>query len=153
MAKRKDMGTVFNIIDMMFKSYWAMLSLLILGFVSIVGISLYRLNTDTSAKQEDDYAYAVIASSAIFNIIVYSLFIINIFYYSSYIMHNISAIIFILFILLLNPISLSLAIIGLNHSNLAYKEERSKTLWIMNIGSQVLFSFTQLILFYSTYKY
>jgi len=125
---------------------WFWLTLAILGLVSVVGTSLYRLNTDVSAKQEDNYAYSVIASSAIFYFFIYAILIFH-FKYVFGKQHLLTNFLHVTLLLLLSPISLSLAIIGLNHSNLEYKKERSKCLWIMNIASGVVYSFYGYMLF------
>ena len=131
---------------------WFWLTITILGLVSVVGISLHRLNTDISAKQEDNYAYSVIASSSIFNLFVYMGSIYQILYlfrnyYNYPLQLFVRHFLYLFLLLLLSPVSISLAIIGLNHSNLEYKKERSKSLWMMNIASGIVYSIFGYMLF------
>ena len=125
-----------NIFFHIMNNSYVMLISTILGFLSVIGISVYRLSTDTSAKQEDIYASSVIVTSILFHLGVY--FILVGFIHTIWLHWKMGGLFLnsiAILSIVLSPVIISLAIIGLNHSNLAYKEERSKVLWTMNIAS------------------
>ena len=125
-----------------------MLITTILGFLSVIGISIYRLATNVSEKQEDIYASSTLISSILFNFLVYVGLVISLrdlLYIKS--QFNFKFIIGNILLLLFSPLIISLAIIWLNHSNLAYKKERSNVLWILNITSGVFYSLMSYLLY------